>query len=123
MITCRNDVKELLNNLDYIKIVPSYYENCIDYSKDIYYLKYLTIDKDSKKEEFKNFIVLDTETTGFSPKYGDKVVQITAIKFEDYKPTQIFTTLVNPQRLIPNSVSQIHGITNEDVEFSPVLEK
>lgn len=121
MITCRDDVKELLNNLDYIKIVPSYFEKNVDYSKDICYLRYLNVDKNSKKDEFANFVVLDTETTGFSPKYGDKIVQITAIKFENYRPTQIFTTLINPRRFIPNSASSIHGITNEMVEYCPVF--
>jgi len=121
MISCRDDVKEILNNLDYIRIVPSYYENYKDYSKDLCLLKYLNIDRRIKKEKLKDFIVLDTETTGFSPKYGDKIVQITAIKFVDYKPTQIFTSLINPQRYIPNSVSQIHGITNEMVEYSPLF--
>lgn len=121
MITCRNDVIELLNNLDYIKIIPSYYENSEDYSKDLCYLKYLKVDNSVLKDDFKEFIVLDTETTGFSPKYNDKIVQITAIKFKDFKPVEIFTSLVNPQRYISQSVTKVHGITNEMVEFSPVF--
>ena len=121
MITCRKDVDDLLLNLDYVKIIPAYYENVINYYKDIYRLEYLNINQDTKKEVFNSFIVLDTETTGLSPKYNDKIVQITAIKLENFKPTKIFTSLVNPKRFIPYNVSQIHGITNEDVEFSPTF--
>ena len=120
MINSREDVITLLNNLDYIKIVPSYYEESKDYSDSLCYLKYLNINE-LKKDNLKEFVVLDTETTGLGPKFGDKMVQITAIKFVDFKPTQIFTSLINPRRYIPLSVSKIHGITNEMVEFSPVF--
>lgn len=123
MIFSRKDVDELLNNLDYIKIIPSYYDKSCDYSNDLYGINYLRVTKESKKDDFKSFIVLDTETTGFSPKYKDKMVQVTAIKFENFKATQIFTTLLNPKRFIPSSVSKIHGITNEMVEYSPVFEE
>ena len=123
MISSRDDVIEILNNLDYIKIVPSYYEKSVNYINDLCYLNYKRIDNTITKEDFKEFIVLDTETTGLSPKYNDKMVQITAIKFVDYKPTQIFTSLINPKRYIPSNVSNIHGITNEMVEFSPVFDE
>lgn len=121
MIACREDVEDILVNLDYLRIVPSYFEKIEDYSSNLCYLKYFNIDESIKKENLKDFIVLDTETTGYGPKNGGKIVQITAIKFKDFKPVQIFTTLINPQRLIPYSVSQIHGITNELVEFSPLF--
>lgn len=121
MITCREDIDNLLQSLDYIRIVPSYFDSIKDYSKDISLLTYQNINGNIKKDDLKDFVVLDTETTGLSPKYKDKIVQITAIKFKDYKPTQIFTSLINPQRIIPFNVSCIHGITNEMVEFSPVF--
>ncbi len=121
MITCRKDIDELLMNLDYIRIVPSFDEISKDYSLDLCYLEYLPINKNLKKNDIKDFVVLDTETTGFSPKYGDKIVQITAIKFVNYEPKEIFTTLINPKRRIPNGVSMIHGITNDMVEFSPTF--
>ena len=123
MIYSRKDVDDILNSLDYIKIVPSYYEKTCNYSNDLYAINYLRVSKESKKDDFKSFIVLDTETTGLSPKYKDKMVQVTAIKFVDFKPVEIFTTLLNPKRFIPSSVSKIHGITNEMVEFSPIFEE
>lgn len=121
MITCREDIENILENLDYIRIVPSYYENIGNYSQNSCYLQYYKIDEETKKDNIKDFIVLDTETTGLSSKNGGKIVQVTAIKFKDFKPIEIFTTLINPQRLIPYNVSLIHGITNELVEFSPVF--
>ena len=123
MINSRKDVDDILNNLDYIRIVPTCFEKCLDYRNDLYGISYLRVTKESKKDDFKSFIVLDTETTGLSPKYKDKMVQVTAIKFIDFKPVQIFTTLINPKRSIPLNVSAIHGITNEMVEFSPVFEE
>ena len=43
MICSRKDVDDILNNLDYIKIVPSYYEKSCDYSNDLYGISYLRI--------------------------------------------------------------------------------
>ena len=67
------------------------------------------------------FVYKDNIKLKISEENNDKIVQITAIKFENFKPTKIFTSLVNPKRFIPYNVSQIHGITNEDVEFSPTF--
>ena len=121
MISSRKDVETILENLDEIKIIPSYYEKEKSYINDLSLLNYLHVHSNLDKNIFKEFIVLDTETTGLNPKFNDKMVQVTAVKFVDFKPTQIFTTLINPQRLIPYNVSLIHGISNEDVEFSPVF--
>ena len=123
MINSRKDVDDILNSLDYIKIVPSCFERSVNYSNDLYGINYLRVTNECKKDDFKSFIVLDTETTGLSPKYKDKMVQVTAIKFVDFKPKEIFTTLINPRRSIPEKVSCIHGITNEMVEFSPIFEE
>ena len=76
MITCRKDIDDLLMNLDYVRIIPAYYEKSIDYSEDIAYLKYQYLDQTINKDSLKNFIVLDTETTGLNPKYKDKVVYL-----------------------------------------------
>lgn len=70
-------------------------------------------------------IVFDTETTGFDPEKGDKVVEIGAIRIYDKMrsedPRDTFHVLVNPERDIPEEVVKVHGITNEKVKDAPVF--
>tara|TARA_R110000868_G_scaffold218576_1_gene468926 strand:- start:76129 stop:76848 length:720 start_codon:yes stop_codon:yes gene_type:complete len=70
-------------------------------------------------------IVFDTETTGFDPKTGDKIVEIGALRIYDKMrtddPADTFHLLVNPERDIPEEVVKVHGITNEKVKDSPVF--
>lgn len=68
--------------------------------------------------EVKNFVVLDTETTGLDPACND-IVEISAIRFENFKPVSLFTTLLKPNIPILERASEISGITNEMVENSP----
>jgi DNA polymerase III, epsilon subunit, Proteobacterial len=65
-------------------------------------------------------IVLDTETTGFDPKTGDRLIEIGCIEIEDLLPTgRTFHTLVNPERAIPAGAIAVHGITDEKVRDAP----
>lgn len=64
-----------------------------------------------------DYIVLDTETTGFSPR-DDKVIEVAALKLRGGQVTR-FHTLVNPGRRIPNSAKEIHGLTDADVAAAP----
>lgn len=65
-------------------------------------------------------IVLDTETTGFDPRSGDRMVEIGCIELENLTPTgAVFHTLINPQRNIGPEVVRVHGITNEKVRDAP----
>ena len=67
-------------------------------------------------------IVLDTETTGFDPKTGDRMVEIGCIELENLMPTgRTFHRLINPQRTISAEVVRVHGITNEKVRDAPVF--
>lgn len=70
-------------------------------------------------------IVFDTETTGFDPETGDKVVEIGAIRIYDKMrtedPRDTFHVLVNPERDIPEEVVKVHGITNEKVKDAPIF--
>lgn len=68
-----------------------------------------------------DFIVLDTETTGFSPK-DDKVIEFAAVKIQNGKETW-FSSLVNPGRPIPTSSKKIHGISDEDVKDAPAFKQ
>ena len=65
-------------------------------------------------------IVLDTETTGFDPKTGDRLIEVGCIEIYDLLPTgRTFHRLVNPERLIPPEAIRVHGITDDHVKDAP----
>jgi DNA polymerase III subunit epsilon len=65
-------------------------------------------------------IVLDTETTGFDPRTGDRLIEVGCIEIEDLLPTgRTYHTLVNPERLIPPDAIRVHGITDDKVKDAP----
>ena len=65
-------------------------------------------------------IVLDTETTGFDPKTGDRLIEVGCIEIDDLLPTgRTFHRLVNPERLIPPDAIRVHGITDDKVRDAP----
>lgn len=67
------------------------------------------------------YVVLDVETTGVDPA-ADKVCEAAAIRFEDGRIVDRFVTLVNPGIPIPAEASEVHHLTDEDVEGAPPLE-
>ncbi len=65
-------------------------------------------------------ILFDTETTGFDPLTGDRVIEIAAIELINDLPTgATFHALLDPERDIPFETTRIHGITNAHVEGKP----
>ena len=47
-------------------------------------------------------IVLDTETTGFDPETGDRIVEIGAVELENLLPTgRVYHQYINPDRAMP----------------------
>ena len=65
-------------------------------------------------------IVLDTETTGFNPATGDRLIEVGCIEIEDLLPTgRTFHRFVNPERLIPADATKVHGITDDHVRDKP----
>jgi DNA polymerase-3 subunit epsilon len=65
-------------------------------------------------------VLFDTETTGFDPLTGDRVIEIAAIELINDLPTEKkFHALVDPERDIPMESTKVHGITNFHVEGKP----
>ena len=56
-----------------------------------------------------HFAVVDIETTGLDP-IQDKIVEIACVLVAKDRIIGEFSLLMNPDRPIPNEVSQIHGI-------------
>jgi DNA polymerase III subunit epsilon len=67
-------------------------------------------------------VVFDTETTGFDPMSGDRLVEIGCVELIDGVPTgRTYHQLVNPERDIPAGAMAVHGITNEQVAKAPLF--
>jgi DNA polymerase III subunit epsilon len=67
-------------------------------------------------------IILDTETTGFEPSEGHRVIEVAAIEVVNLLPTgRFFHTLIDPQRDVPPEASKVHGFTRADLEGKPLF--
>lgn len=69
------------------------------------------------------YTVVDTETTGYTPKYA-KMVEIAAVKIYpdftiDYENT--FSELINPEISIPYNAYKVHNISNDMVKDKPLI--
>jgi DNA polymerase III epsilon subunit family exonuclease len=65
-------------------------------------------------------ISIDLETTGLSP-LMDKIIELSALKLTPDGQIKSFSTLINPQIHIPEDSTEIHGITNDMIANSPLL--
>ncbi|MFT5799791.1 MAG: DNA polymerase-3 subunit epsilon [Candidatus Azotimanducaceae bacterium] len=65
-------------------------------------------------------IVLDTETTGFDPFSGDRIVEIGALELEGHVPTGAkFHEYINPERGMPDEAFQVHGLGDDFLRDKP----
>ena len=63
---------------------------------------------------------VDIETTGCSLNY-DRVIEIGIVRVENGKEVKRFSTLINPQKYIPEEITRLTGIVSGDVENSPTF--
>lgn len=69
-------------------------------------------------------IVWDTETTGFDPLGGDRLVEIGAVELNQHLPTgRVFHQYVNPERDMPDGAFQVHGLSIDFLKDYPVFAK
>jgi DNA polymerase-3 subunit epsilon len=65
-------------------------------------------------------IILDTETTGFDPKKGDRLIEIGCVEIEDLLPTgRTLHLFCDPERPIPPEATRVHGITDAMLRGKP----
>lgn len=64
---------------------------------------------------FTNTTIFDFETTGLSPK-DDTIIEIAAIRIRNSKQVGTFSLLIDPEREVPEFITNLTGITNEDVQ-------
>ncbi|SEO10409.1 DNA polymerase-3 subunit epsilon [Salinihabitans flavidus] len=67
-------------------------------------------------------IVLDTETTGFNPETGDRIVEIGAVELYNYMPTgETYHQYINPRRAMPQGAFEVHGLGDEFLADKPIF--
>ncbi|WP_304167670.1 DNA polymerase III subunit epsilon [Phenylobacterium aquaticum] len=65
-------------------------------------------------------IVLDTETTGFEPQLGHRLVELAALEIEEFLPTgRTFHVYIDPERDMPPEAEKVHGLSAAFLKGKP----
>jgi DNA polymerase-3 subunit epsilon len=65
-------------------------------------------------------IVLDTETTGFEPHLGHRLVELACLEIEDFIPTgRSFHVYIDPCRDMPVEAERVHGLSAAFLKGKP----
>lgn len=67
-------------------------------------------------------IVLDTETTGFKPEEGHRLIEIGCVELVNHVATgRNFHRYINPERDVPADAVAVHGLTAEFLADKPLF--
>ena len=67
-------------------------------------------------------IIFDTETTGFDPETGDRLVEIGCIEMVGLVPTgETYHAYYNPERAMPKAAEDIHGLSDQFLAGKPLF--
>ena len=75
-----------------------------------------------KNLEDGSFVVFDIETTGLL-KYRDAITEIGAVRVENGEITEVYNQLINPERILPEKIVEITGITDAMLADKPKIEE
>jgi DNA polymerase III subunit epsilon len=65
-------------------------------------------------------IIFDTETTGLSPRDGDRLVEIGCVEMVNRFPTgRVFHKYCNPERDMPAEAFAVHGLSSDFLKDKP----
>lgn len=85
--------------------------------KDLEPIKHTNITKSTSPDKYFRFIAIDIETTGLSAL--SEIIEVSAIKFVDFEPVEVFTTLCKSKKPVPQEATEINHITNDMLENQP----
>jgi len=73
--------------------------------------------------ETQPFVIFDVETTGLSPQYGDRIIEIAGVKVQGGKILERFSSLIDPLRPVSYGAYLVNGISAEMLEVAPTADK
>ncbi len=115
---CSADGLKILPLIDapesYVTVRPKPYEEYVQASL-------FQVDEQMPPALSGTFVAFDFETTGLNVLY-DKPTELGAVKIVDGVITETFTTLIDPQRPIPEEVQKKTGITDDMVKGKPLFD-
>lgn len=68
-------------------------------------------------------VVFDFETTGMSPQYGDRVIEVGAVRLEAGRIVERFSALINPGVTLSPFIVDLTGITDAMLAAAPAAEE
>ena len=84
-------------------------------------ITFSSITKKSNYERLGFFTVVDVETTGLTAS-RDEIIEVAAIRFEEWIPICKFETFIKPKKEISPEITDINGITNDMVANAPSIQ-
>jgi DNA polymerase-3 subunit epsilon len=70
-----------------------------------------------------SFAVIDFETTGLSPAYGDRITEVAVVIVESNNVVDQYHSLVNTGITVPYHIQKLTGITDKMVSSAPSADK
>ena len=82
--------------------------------------KFVKILEEDKKFNMSNKVFISIETTGINLS-TDKIVEIAALKIDKNKLKSLFHQIINPEKEIDETISNIIGYSNEELKKYPKI--
>lgn len=116
----KKEVGAFLDSLRRVPVVGDALRVPLRHVSDLDELHYTGVTAKTDAEKLGRFVVVDTETGGLAAG-RDVLLEVAAVRCENFEPVEVFQTFVNPGRAIPAEATAINGITNEMVAGAPVF--
>lgn len=113
-----NEFREILSGLRKVEIELSEEKRNRNNAIEMPEISPKNITKSTNLSKLRDFIAIDTETTGLKPG-GNDVIEVSAVLFHDFEPVEVFSTLIKPRKPIPPDATAINGITDDMVQDAP----
>ena len=118
--TVQSDASAMLDALPHFPVRSDGKKQPLRRVSDLDSVRFFSVNARTNAERLGCFVAIDTETTGLSAS-RDRVLEISAIRYEDFEPVELFHTMVNPGQPIPPEATRINGITDSLVSDAPPL--